>query len=241
MILFVKHIDIEGPGTLGDFLEAHGYATKTIDLGAGDRLPHSFRDIQAVVILGGPMNVYEEDKYPFLKKEDVFIKEALAREIPLMGICLGSQLLAKACGAGVGKSPRKEIGFSPVQLTPAGTRDPLFQGLERELEIFQWHEDMFEIPLGARWLATSPGCPHQAMRVGRCAYGLQFHVEITGRSVREWSDGYFDRKDTAAMAQKRKMLEDYQKKREQFNRVADKIYTNFLEIITRNNAKTYAK
>lgn len=231
MILFIKHIDIEGPGTLGDFFTGQGYVTKTIDLGAGDHLPDSLDGMEAVIILGGPMNVYEEDKYPFLKKEDIFIKEALARGIPLMGICLGSQLLAKAAGAAVGKSPQKEVGFFPIQLTQEGRRDPLFRGLNKELEIFQWHEDMFQIPAGAQWLAASSACPHQALKVGPNAYGLQFHIEITDRSIREWSDGYWDRKDTAAMVKKREMLEDYQKKKEQFNRVADKIYNNFLAIV----------
>ncbi len=241
MILFIKHIDIEGPGTLGDFFSDRGYITKTIDLGAGDRLPISWDGIKALVILGGPMNVDEEDKYPFLKAEDSFIQEALAQEIPLLGICLGAQLLAKACRASVGKSPQKEIGFFSVELTSAGVHDPLFQGLERKLEVFQWHGDMFQIPKGAEWLASSCGCPHQAMRIGRYAYGLQFHLEITDRSIREWTEEYLDQGDTTLIAQRQKMVDDYQNKKERFKDVADKIYENFLKIIAEKNTTVNAK
>ena len=231
MIIFIKNVSIEGPETLGIFFKKQGYQTKEIDLQAGDPLPRDFKDVEALVVLGGPMNVYEEDKYPFLKDEDALIRRALAQNIPYMGICLGAQLLAKACGARVGKSPRQEIGFFPIRLTQDGLGDPLFAGLPEEVEIFQWHGDMFAIPDGARWLASSPGCPHQALRVGPHAYGVQFHFEVTGRNIREWADAYFDVTSAAQRAAKEKMLDDYHKKKDQFHRVADKIYMNFLEII----------
>ncbi|MBI5150366.1 MAG: type 1 glutamine amidotransferase [Candidatus Omnitrophica bacterium] len=230
MIIFVKNISLEGPETLGIFFQKKGYQVKEIDLDAGGRLPRDLKDVGALVVLGGPMSVYEEDKYPYLKEEDALIKRAVAQGVPYLGICLGAQLLAKACGATVGKSPQKEVGFFPIRLTPEGQKDPLFRGLEREPEIFQWHEDMFEVPSGARLLAASPACPHQAIRVGPRAYGLQFHVEITGQTVRDWSEGYFGT-DAAASAKQQAMLEDYQKKKDQFHRVADKIYINFLKII----------
>ena len=116
MILIIKHIDIEGPGTIEDYLQEAGYKLKTIDLHEGGQLPKDFSDIEAVVSLGGPMNVYEEDKFPFLKDEDVFLKRALNEEIPTLGICLGSQLIAKASGARVVKSPVKEVGWFKINL-----------------------------------------------------------------------------------------------------------------------------
>ncbi len=242
MILFIKHIAIEGPETLAPFLRSKGFQLKEIDLSKGDSLPkvgaYDHTPLQAVFCLGGPMNVYEEEKYPFLKEEDTFIKRILEKEIPFIGICLGAQLLAKACGAGIVKSPEKEMGFSKVTLTPEGKNDPLFSGMDPEIEVFQWHEDMFEIPVGANplsgtggrspVLATSQACPNQVFKVGKNAYGLQFHVEITDKSIREWSGAYFKKEDQALQAHSRQMLEDYQQKKENFHSQAQKIYNNLL-------------
>ncbi len=136
--------------------------------------------------MGGAMNVYEEDNYPFLKAENIFIKKVLEKEIPYIGICLGSQLLAKACGAAVMKAPVKEIGWFDVALTLEAAHDPLFQGLAGPLEVFQWHEDTFTIPDGGVLLATSAACKNQAFRYGKNAYGLQFHVEITPDMIWSW-------------------------------------------------------
>ena len=235
MIYFIKHIDIEGPGTLGSFFEAKGYKTKIVDLGAGEKLPKLTNDVEAVVVLGGPMNVYEEEKYPFLKEEDKFIKQILKDEIPFLGICLGSQLLAKAAGAKVGKSPKKEIGFSYIQLTGEGLVDPLFQGLVKKIFVYQWHEDMFEIPLKGQLLAMGADCPHQALKFGRCAYGLQFHVEITDVSISEWSDQYL-KKPGRPQEFKTNMLSDYFKNKVRFDNTAEQIYNNFLNIIVAKRA-----
>src|SRR3989344_5034438 len=98
MILIIKHIEIEGPGTIEGYLKQKGYALKTINLHDGNKLPNDFNGVEAIVSLGGPMNVYEEDKFPFLKEEDAFLKKAIKEEIPTLGICLGSQLIAKASG-----------------------------------------------------------------------------------------------------------------------------------------------
>ena len=231
MILILKHVEIEGPETIGRFFTDEGFEIRVLDLYKGDRLPGTFDHLDAVVSLGGPMNVYEEDKYPFLKEENVFLRGILERGIPFMGICLGGQLIAKASGSKVGRSPEKEIGFLPVQLTAAGKKDPLFQGVAGALDVFQWHEDMFEVPAAGTLLASSPACPHQAFRVGPCAYGVQFHIEITDQSIREWSDAYFPAGDRTFAEKKKAMLADYQKKKDQFHDVADKIYANFLEII----------
>ena len=101
------------------------------------------------------MNVYEEDKYPFLKKEDQFIKKVLKEEIPYLGICLGSQLLAKACGAKVVKSPVKEVGWFKIYLKNEAKQDPIFKGLNNAIDVYHWHEDMWELPEGATLLATA--------------------------------------------------------------------------------------
>ena len=155
MILIIKHIDIEGPGTLGDFLKSQGEPFETIELGAGEPLPVSPSIFKAVIVLGGPMNVDEEDRFKFLKPENEFIKNVLKAEIPYLGICLGSQLLAKAAGAKVIKSPVKEIGWYQIELTADGKKDPLFNGFRVSDPIYHWHGEMFQIPSTGSLLAQA--------------------------------------------------------------------------------------
>ncbi len=185
-VLIIKHVEQEGPGTVGKFLEEAGWQLVTVELARGEPLPDRVDGFAAVVVLGGPMNVYEEEAYPFLKKEDLFIKEVLKEEIPFLGICLGAQLLAKACGARVMKAAQKEVGWYTVDLTKQARQDRFFKRVESPLTVFQWHEDTFEIPDGGVLLATSALVRNQAFRVGSCAYGLQFHVEVSLNMVREW-------------------------------------------------------
>ncbi|MDE1921510.1 MAG: type 1 glutamine amidotransferase [Candidatus Omnitrophica bacterium] len=230
MILIIKHIDIEGPGTLGDFLKAQGEHFITVELGAGEKLPYDPQGYKAVVVLGGPMNVDEEDKYPFLKPENEFIQKVLKTQVPYLGICLGSQLLAKAAGARVVKSPVKEIGWYRIQLTPEGEKDPLFKGFRIQDPIYHWHGDMFQVPAGGRLLATADGCPHQALAVGTNAYGLQFHVEVTEASIRQWSEEYCHTDLLGRRTVAKCMLEDYWKYKKAFDAQAQMLYQNFLNI-----------
>ncbi len=185
-VLIIKHVEQEGPGMLGRSFEEAGWRLATVELGRGESLPDRLESFAAVVVLGGPMNVYEEEAYPFLKKEDVFIKDVLKEEIPFLGICLGAQLLAKACGARVMKAARKEVGWYTVNLTKQAGQDRLFRRVESPLTVFQWHEDTFDIPDGGVLLGTSALVRNQAFRMGSCAYGLQFHVEVSLDMVETW-------------------------------------------------------
>lgn len=187
-IYIIKHVEDEGPGLLGDFFRHLGWESVLVELYRGEALLYDLESPAGVIVLGGPMNVYQEEDYPFLKMEDQFIRKMLKEEVPLLGICLGAQLLAKACGARVHKSPWKEIGWYEVELTREGQRDALFRGLGRDLCVFQWHEDTFEIPKGGALLATADPCPNQAFKVGPSAYGLQFHVEVTLDMVKVWAE-----------------------------------------------------
>ena len=132
------------------------------------------------------MGVYDEAEYPFLSDEHQFLRRMIAQGVPLLGICLGSQLLAKALGARVYRNPQKEIGWYTVDLTPAGAADPLFAGLTSPVPVFQWHGDAFDLPVGATPLATSPLCPLQAFRYGDRVYGLLFHLELTPTVIQSW-------------------------------------------------------
>ena len=185
-IHILKHVEDEGPGLLGDFFQKLGWGLVIAELYRGQQPPENLDLAAAVIVLGGPMNVYEEETYPFLKREDDFIRQVLREEIPFLGICLGAQLLAKACGASVTKARHKEIGWFEVSLTAEGQWDPLFRGLGGSVPIFQWHGDTFGVPEGGTLLATGDLCRNQAFRVGSTAYGLQFHAEVTPRMVGEW-------------------------------------------------------
>jgi len=230
-IVFLKHIDLEGPGTLELFFRKSGFKIDILDLEAGDKIPKDVHRLAAVVSLGGPMNVYEEDKYPFLKQEDIFIKKILQLNIPFLGICLGSQLLAKACGAKVGKSPKPEIGFFDVALTEHGQRDTLFRNIKPFFKVFQWHEDMFEIPENALWLSKSLACPHQAFRAGTTAYGFQFHAEINREMIVAWMKKYWKLNDVLDCEKARKILSQYDEGQAQLRQIAQQIYKNFVAMI----------
>ena len=184
-VIVIMHVESEGPGSLGTYLESVGAEALTVRLYTGDRLPSDLSGFDAVVSLGGPMNVYEENQFPFLKEETDFLKQAVEADLPVLGICLGAQMIAKAVGAPVVKSPNKEVGWGSVTLTDRGKDDTLFKGLPPVLEVLQWHGDMFHIPSEGLLLASSKDCPHQAFRY-RNALGLQFHLEVTEKILSDW-------------------------------------------------------
>jgi GMP synthase (glutamine-hydrolysing) len=227
-VLIIKHVDIEGPGLIEDFLTQGRIHYQILSLEPGLSLP-KLDDFSHIVLLGGPMNVYEEGRYPFLKEEDLFIKEAIQRGKFVLGICLGAQLIAKALWARVIKSPAREIGWYDVSLTRIGAVDPLFSHLPKTFSVFQWHEDTFEIPHGATLIATSPLVPYQAFRYGDNAYGLQFHLEVTGEMIREWMKTYdeeFEGSHPSPLS-KQKILSDTEVKIEPYKKRGTKFLKNF--------------
>ena len=231
MILIVKHIFIEGPGVIGDFFQNSKRQVQTVELMGGDKLPNDLKDIEAIIVLGGPMNVYQEEKYPFLKDEDGFLKEAVELEIPTLGICLGAQALAKAAGAKVKKAEREEIGWYKVNLTNEGQNDRLFKNLGKNLDVFQWHEDQFDLPQNTVLLAESDSCRNQAFKLGKCAYAMQFHIEVTPVMVESWIKQYWGSADRVRIAHSQKMLIEAYRKKGRFLRQANKILLNFSQLI----------
>jgi len=151
----------------------------------GDQLPE-LEGYDGVVLLGGTMNAEDDARHPYLPDVVALLQEALRRAVPVLGICLGGQLLARAVGARIWRKPAAEIGYFPIRLTEAGRADPLFQGLGDELLTLQWHYDAFDVPAGATLLADSPRDSAQAFRLGSC-HGLQFHPEVTPEMVAQWS------------------------------------------------------
>jgi len=215
--LVIMHVESEGPGTLGHYLETIQASVQTARLYAGERLPGAASAFDVIISMGGPMNVYEEERYPFLREETSFLREAIPAGVPTLGICLGAQMIAKACGAAVKQAPVREVGFDSVDLTAHGRQDALFSGLPESLPVFQWHEDTFDLPEGSFLLATSPRCPHQAFRYLN-AYGLQFHVEVTRNLLWQWFGAGMEGR---RMALRLSWLEPA------FSRQAETLYANF--------------
>jgi GMP synthase-like glutamine amidotransferase len=224
-ILVIKHVGNEGPGLIQTHFESQRWPVELKNLGHGDALPGSLDAIAAVIMLGGPMNVYEEEKYSFLKKEDEFITRLIIEEIPFLGICLGAQLLSKACQGMVVRMPSEEIGWYKVNITIEGRQDTLFHGLPAHLTVFQWHADTFEIPEGGTLLVQGKTCKNQAFRIGHCAYGLQFHIEATPDMIQEWMKDQRDKVDVKKITKRAIEKSDF------LERQAYVILSNFQRIV----------
>jgi len=184
--LVLQHIACEPPGVFEDVLVDRGATIHRVELDEGDRLP-DWRAFDLIVAMGGPMSVNDEGDHPWLVDEKRLIGEAVQAGVGYWGACLGVQLLASALGARVYAGPEPEVGVLPVTLTDEGMNDPVMGGLPRELPALQWHGDTFDLPEAAVLLASSPTYANQAFRYSRAAYGVQFHVEVTGDMAREWA------------------------------------------------------
>jgi GMP synthase (glutamine-hydrolysing) len=191
-IWVMQHTACETLGTIADALEAQALAWQYVRVFEGKPVPHEMGDAGGLIVMGGPMGVYEQDRYPHLKDELRLIEAALTAGKPVLGVCLGSQLLATALGAAVKKGPRKEIGWYPVRLSEAASVDRLWSGAPREFMALHWHGDVFDLPAGAVNLAYSELTEHQAFRYGNSAYGLLFHLEMTGEMIAEMAAAFGD-------------------------------------------------
>jgi GMP synthase (glutamine-hydrolysing) len=184
--LVLQHIACEPPGVYEDVLIERDASIHRVELDEGDLLP-DWRDFDLIVAMGGPMSVNDEREHPWLVDEKRLIREAVTAGAGFWGACLGVQLLASSLGARVHAGATPEVGVLPVTLTDEGAADAVLSGLPRELPTLQWHGDTFDLPDGAVRLAGSPAYPNQAFRWGRAAYGVQFHLEVTGGMAREWA------------------------------------------------------
>ena len=183
-IYVLQHHPVENLGTIADALEGAALAWQYVRIHEGHQVPVDMKGAGGLIVMGGPMGVYQTDKYPWLRDEMRLIEQAVKGEIPVLGICLGAQIVAAALGAKVVKNPAgKEIGWHRVTITDAANEDRLFRGIAAAITPFHWHGDIFELPAGATSLASSEKTPCQAFRYGSSTYGLQFHVEVTQESV----------------------------------------------------------
>lgn len=181
-IHWFQHVPFEGLASIETWAVARGHRIAATRLHAGDPLPNLDR-LDWLVVMGGPMNIYEEDKFSWLAAEKRFIKAAIEAGRVVFGVCLGAQLIADVLGGPVTKNTHKEIGWFPVRKTDAAARSRVFETLPTELEVFHWHGDTFALPPGAIHVARSAACENQAFIFDERVVGLQFHLETTPESA----------------------------------------------------------
>jgi GMP synthase (glutamine-hydrolysing) len=188
----LQHTPTEGPERVDDLLAERGFTCDVRRLDAGDRLPEALGAGEPLVVMGGPMGVGDagDPRYPFLEPEIAFLRRVVASGQPVLGICLGSQLLAAGAGARVYPNqrdgePLREVGWGPVDLI-GREREPVLAGLRAQELVLHWHGDTFDLPAGAVHLASTPACRHQAFRLGERQFALQFHPELSPDVIATW-------------------------------------------------------
>jgi GMP synthase (glutamine-hydrolysing) len=181
-IHWLQHVEFEGPGCIGNWAGIHGHEITRTRLYADEELPDPLQ-IDMLVIMGGPMGVYDEQVYPWLNHEKAFIDRCIAQSMPVLGICLGAQLVADILGAHIYRNKYKEIGWHMIELTSEARKHRIAENLPASMSVFQWHGDTFDIPVNSVHLASSAACGNQAFLYKGSVLGLQFHFESTPESV----------------------------------------------------------
>ncbi len=220
-VLVLQHDPNDGPGYLGEALERRGASLAVVRLDRNESIP-DLAAYDMLLIMGGEMNVYQEDRHPWLAPETHVIRQALEGDKAVLGVCLGGQLLAKALGAEVRLGSAPELGLVSMTLTEAGQCDPFFAGVPT-LEAVEWHDDTFDIPDGAVRLASSTGCANQAFRYGQRAYGLQFHPEVSPEMLASWFADFSSVPSAAA-----EFRHSVEAKTQALREQADQLIGNFL-------------
>ncbi len=185
-VLVVRNVSYETEGMLESLLRAEGLELNIVDFQQDAKAEPCLDGYSGLVVMGGPMGANETHQYPHLLKIECLCAEAMERSVPLAGVCLGAQIMAKILGSEVYANPVREVGWYDLATTQEGARDPLFSELDANEVVLQWHGDTFDLPKDAVLLASSPDCPNQAFRVGENGYGIQFHLEILESMIREW-------------------------------------------------------
>jgi len=215
----------ESPGHLADYLQENNVPYNVVRTYLGETLPMP-TDIEAAIVLGTPISVRSYQEHEYLQKLFAFVAACIRHDLPFFGICFGGQFLARVLGADVNRNPVREIGIYKATLTDEGRRDKLFAGLPREIDVFHWHADTFQIPFGATLLATGETCRNQAYRKGN-AVGIQFHIEPRIDEVPLWCDEY-----TQELAEEDKTKEQivsaYAAQATQMKQLSYRLLKNFL-------------
>ncbi len=238
--LVFQHIDIEHPGIFRDFMQEDDIGWDTVELDQGETIP-DFSHYDALIVMGGPMDVWEENKHPWLVREKLAIRQAIVNlKLPFLGFCLGHQLMADALGGKVEKMTQPEVGILDIELTTDGEASSLFSGSRKKIKSLQWHgAAVTEAPPDSLVLAQSPVCAIQALQYGESAFSMQCHIELIDSTVSDWGGipeykqslektlgpGSLDKLNSAA----EKYMSD-------FNQTAGLIYNNFIDQLKKRTA-----
>ena len=231
----LKHVAAEPLGLLDPMIRARGHRIRYVNFQRHPDATPSLDRYQALVVLGGPMHVTQTDRHPHLLTECRLIEQALAQRMPVLGICLGAQLLAHVLGARVAPARRAEIGWHRVRpRQPEAAADAVLHPLDSERPVFQGHSYGFDIPDGATHLAESDDCPGQAMGYAGCAWGFQFHLELDEGLIRRWlsSPGYLrDLRESGLDQTPEQILADTQRHLADTRVLAERVFGNWLDLL----------
>ncbi|GBE00620.1 glutamine amidotransferase [bacterium BMS3Abin08] len=215
MVLIIKNIAAEGPGTIEDFLKQRNIRYRIVEFAEGEAF-EDLGEFSHLVVMGGPMAVYEMDRYAYLKDEAELIADYIENKKRVLGVCLGAQMVAHVLGARVYPGEENETGWYKVKITPEGMADPAMKGLginnTSEAEVFQWHGDTFDLPGGSVRLASSDAYENQAFRYGSGVYAFQFHIEVTPRIIRGWFEDENEYDVEEMVSHTEKIFEGYLKR-----------------------------
>ena len=187
-VLFIQHGDVDKPGLLADALAAEGGELVIRHPYIGDKIPADLVGYDALALGGGGQSAYQVAEFPYLEEECELVRKAILADKPVLGLCLGAQLIAKALGADVYRAEHKELGFFPVSMSASAVSDRLLSAWPLPIYPAHWHGDVFDLPSGAEGMASSALTPNQAFRYGRATYAFQFHLEMTPALFEELVD-----------------------------------------------------
>ena len=227
-VLSLTHGAGSRSGLFGETIQALGHELDERSFAVGPPLPHPVEEYDAVIVFGGGMNVHEQDAHPWILEELTAIHRLVEREVPLLGVCLGAQLLAAAAGGAVSRAPEPEIGWYEVELTPEARTDPLFGELPERFTSYQWHSYQFDLPEAAVPLARSRVCL-QGFRLGESAWGTQFHAEVTREILERWIGNHGTDPDAVRIGFNQvRALEELDTHIDAWNRIGETFCTAFL-------------
>ncbi|QDI91721.1 type 1 glutamine amidotransferase [Salicibibacter halophilus] len=226
-VLIIQPMDMVPAGELLYRIQACGKEAKICRIDQNEPLPDSLEAFDSLVILGGTMSANEGNDYPFIEKTISTVQKFHAAKKPVLGICLGAQIIAQAFGAAVGKMGETEFGVTPLAKTEEGTMDPVFSRLPDQFSFMQFHEDSFALPTEAIRLATGKYCINQAYRIGSKTYGVQFHPEVNASIVDRW---YVDKKETIENIQPSRSMTDIHKHLSPTKKWAHGIFDDWLAL-----------
>ena len=226
-VVIVRHAAHEGPGYCANFLDQRNIAHRLVRVDANDAVPQSLDGISGLVLMGGPMSV--NDDLPWIPQVVRLIQQAIAHDVPVLGHCLGGQLMAKALGGTVGRNPVREIGWLPVERVDAPLAREWFGDLPPRFDVYHWHGETFTIPNGATRILASHDCPNQAYVLGK-HLGMQCHIEMTPALIESWADaGANELKPSPTVQTREQMLANVETKTNQLHRIADVLYTRWIK------------